>query len=173
MKVIRSGVPPLAPQVGRRETDPPRQAWLPAMMTIAGLAVVSVVAAQMFDYRPNPRITPTRAVTAVKASGKTHLLNSYDFGGYLIAQGLKPFIDGRTELYGEAFVMRHDRAVMLHDVGGFLHLLRDNRIDVTLLAPGTPAVGLLDRLKGWQRVYADGVAVVHVRTSPASADELR
>jgi hypothetical protein len=32
-----------------------------------------------------------------------------------------------------------------------------------LLAPTTPAVGLLDRMDGWQRVYADDVAVVHVR----------
>ena len=84
-----------------------------------------------------------------KASGKTRILNSYDFGGYLIFNHVAPFIDGRTELYGKDFMLRHDRAVRLQDVDGFLRLLADYRIDATLLTPNTPANGLLDRLKGW------------------------
>ena len=31
----------------------------------------------------------------------------------------------------------------------------------------TPAVSLLDRLEGWERIYADDVAVVHVRKPDA------
>jgi hypothetical protein len=165
---------PLAPQMGRRETDAANSAhWGTLAATIVALAVVSAGATQAFIYRPNPRIAPAAAVAAVKSSGKTHLLNSYDFGGYLIAQGVKPFIDGRTELYGEAFVLRHDRAVNLRDVSAFLRLLRDKDIDVTLLAPAAPANGLLDRLKGWRRVYADNIAVVHVRNVAAGAEELK
>ena len=34
-----------------------------------------------------------------------------------------------------------------------------------LLTPATPAVGLLDHLGGWQRVYSDRNAVLHVRTA--------
>jgi hypothetical protein len=37
---------------------------------------------------------------------------------------------------------------------------------VTLLQPSTPAIGLLDRLPGWTRLYADNLSVVHVRTGP-------
>ena len=33
-----------------------------------------------------------------------------------------------------------------------------------LLTPATPAAGLLDHLGGWQRVYSDANAVLHVRT---------
>jgi hypothetical protein len=157
---------PLAAQIGRREADAAGPAHRGTLLaTLLALAVLSAGAAQAFAYRPNPRIAPAAAVAAVKASGKTHLLNSYDFGGYLISQGVKPFIDGRTELYGKAFVLRHDRAVNLRDVGAFLRLLRDKDIDVTLLAPAAPANGLLDRLKGWQRIYADNIAVVHVRNA--------
>ena len=32
------------------------------------------------------------------------------------------------------------------------------------LTPSTPAVGLLDHIGGWRRAYADGNAVLHVRT---------
>jgi hypothetical protein len=59
--------------------------------------------------------------------------------------------------------MRHHFAVSLQNLPDFLKLLDDYRIGVTLLAPSTPAVALLDRLPDWQRVYADDVAVVHKR----------
>jgi len=166
---------PLAPQLGRRETHPAElrgTAWPVTLALVVALGGASIAMAQLVDYQPNPLMTPARAVAAVKASGKTHILNSYDFGGYLIASGLAPYIDGRTELYGETFFMRHDRATSLQDVGAFLRLLRDDQIDVTVLAPHTPAVGLLDRLPDWQRVYSDNVAVVHTRRAaqPARKD---
>lgn len=159
---------PLALQLGRREPGlAQRAAWPATLALVLALGAASVAMAQFLNYRPSPLITPTAAVAAVKASGKTHILNSYDFGGYLIASGLKPYIDGRTELYGENFVVRHDRATSLQDVGGFLKLLDDDHIDVTLFTPRTPAIGLLDRLPDWKRVYADDIAVVHVRrTAP-------
>jgi hypothetical protein len=34
-----------------------------------------------------------------------------------------------------------------------------------LLTPATPAASLLDHLGGWQKVYADETAVLHVRTA--------
>jgi hypothetical protein len=160
---------PLAPQLGRAQPTERAQA-LPVLALAAALIAVSVTLPRELHYAPRAAIMPARAVEAVKASGKTRVLNSYDFGGYLIFEHMAPFIDGRTELYGKDFVLRHDRAVTLKDVGGFLRLLKQYDIDVTLLAPGTPANGLLDRLKGWRRIYADDVAVVHVRTGTAGTE---
>ena len=37
------------------------------------------------------------------------------------------------------------------------------RIAWTIFAPDDPIVAVLDRAPGWRRLYADGVAVVHVR----------
>ena len=51
----------------------------------------------------------------------------------------------------------------LADLAGFDRLLDEYAIDATLLAPGTPAIAYLDRLPGWHRLYADDIAVVHVR----------
>lgn len=163
---------PLAVQLGRAGPREPAR-LVPTLAMIAMLAGVSITLPRALHYAPRAAIAPAAAVEAVKASGKTHLINDYDFGGYLIAQGVKPYIDGRTELYGEAFVMRHHDALALKNVGLFLHLLRSENIDVTLLAPATPAVSLLDRLDGWKRVYADGTAVVHVRTASAPQDRLQ
>jgi hypothetical protein len=44
-----------------------------------------------------------------------------------------------------------------------LDLLRNYDIDAVLLTPVTPAASLLDHLDGWQRVYADENAVLHIR----------
>jgi hypothetical protein len=154
---------PLAPQLGARGEG--KGFGLPLMAALGALALaVTLLLPPLLRYEPRALVTPAAATAAVKASGKTHLLNTYDFGGYLIAQGMRPFIDGRTELYGAEFFLRYDAAVKLKDVAAFERLLRDRAVDVTMLAAGTPAIGLLDRTPGWTRAYADDVAVVHVRS---------
>ncbi|MFA6267629.1 MAG: hypothetical protein WC670_18175 [Pseudolabrys sp.] len=158
---------PFAAQLGRRVDDPKPLFGVAAAALVLFAATMTIVLPLALRYEPRAQVTPAAAVEAVKASGKTHLLNSYDFGGYLIAKGVRPFIDGRTELYGADFFLRADAAVNLKDVDAFYALMRDRQIDVTMLAPGTPAIGLLDRMPGWKRVYADDVAVVHARTEAA------
>jgi hypothetical protein len=115
------------------------------------------------DIRPAPAITPQAAVTEAKLATTGHVLNDYSFGGYLIFAGIPTFIDGRGELYGGALINRYNRALALVDLGDFLKLLDEYHIAATLLAPGTPAIAMLDRLPQWQRVYSDDVAVVHKR----------
>ena len=63
-------------------------------------------------------------------------------------------------------MVRYHRAVSLENLPDFLRLLDEYRIEATLLMPATPAVALLDRLTDWRRVYADDIAVVHVRRIP-------
>ena len=155
---------PFAPQLGRSVLHDAKSLYTAAAGALMMFAMaMTVVLPLSLRYAPRAQVTPAGAVAAVKASGRTHLLNSYDFGGYLIAQGVKPFIDGRTELYGADFFLRHDAAVNLKNVDAFYDLMRTRDIDVTMLAPATPAVGLLDRMPEWKRVFADDVAVVHVR----------
>jgi hypothetical protein len=91
------------------------------------------------------------------------ILNDLPFAGYFIARGIPVFIDGRAELYGEAFVMAYYRAMQLKDVNVLLDLLKSHDIDATVLTPATPAVSFMDHAPGWQRVYADDNAVVHLR----------
>ena len=127
------------------------------------LAPLTFALSAAFHYAPNPRITPAAAVAALKQANAGPVLNQYDFGGYLVYEGIPTFIDGRTELYGGAFFDRYYRAVTLADPAEFDRLLEKYRIRATLLAPGTPANAWLDRLPGWHRLYADKIAVVYVR----------
>ena len=136
---------------------------LTAILVLTALAPATFALAEIGKFAPAARITPAAAVDALKRSGAGPVLNSYDFGGYLVYAGVAPFIDGRTELYGGDFTASHHRAVTLSDLNGFVSLLEAHRIGATLLTPATPAVALLDRLPGWQRLYADDIAVVHIR----------
>jgi hypothetical protein len=162
---------PLARQIGsaqgRAELAQQSSGLAQAVLAVC-MAALTWALASTSAWAPRAHISPVGAVAALKARNAGPILNDYDFGGYLIYAGVKPFIDGRTDqLYGEAFVVRHDRAVTLQNVGDFVHLLDEYGIGATLLSPTTPAVGLLERMPEWQRVYADDVAVVHIRRAAA------
>ena len=108
---------------------------------------------------------PAAAVEAMRAHAPKRVLNDLPFGGYLIWRQIPVFVDGRAELYGEAFDMAFYRAMQLKDVNELLDMLKKWDIDAVLLTPHTPAVSLLDHSAGWRRAYADGNAVLHVRSS--------
>jgi hypothetical protein len=158
---------PLARQFPSAKAEPrepgPRAAPAVVALILVALIPATVAIASSRPAVPAARITPAAAVAALKMAGATRVLNDYDFGGYLVFSGLPTFIDGRTELYGGPFVLRHHRAVTLANLPDFERLLEEYRIDATLLSPATPAVAYLDRLPGWHRVHSDSVAVAHVR----------
>jgi len=139
-----------------------RGVWPPAA-TLLLLIAVTGLASLRNDISPPARITPAAAVHSIDATKVGPILNDYDFGGYLDFVGIPPFIDGRSELYGQSYILRYDRALSLQNLPDLLRLLDEYRIQATLLAPSTPAVALLDRLPDWKRIYADDVAVVHTR----------
>jgi hypothetical protein len=138
-----------------------RPAWVAAAALVVLIGIMGF--ASIRSVTPADRITPARAIRAVDMVAAGPILNDYDFGGYLDFVGIPPFIDGRSELYGQAFILRQDRALSLQNLPDFLRLLDDYSIRTTLLAPSTPAVALLDRLPDWRRAYADEIAVVHTR----------
>lgn len=144
-----------------------RPRGLIACVTAGSVIALTIVAIAMGRYAPPAGVAP--AVAALKARGVSRVLNDYDFGGYLIRAGIPVAIDGRTELYGENFMIEFDRAMTLKNPATLFDVIDKYRIDATLLPPATPAVSLLDHLQGWQRVYADDVAVVHVREPGAPA----
>lgn len=143
---------------------PARRVTVSLLCLLAG----SMAAAAMYVRIPEPpqSTTPRRALQALLGTGAgSRILNSYHFGGYLIFRGIPVFIDGRSDMYGDAFTDEYVKALTLTGTDSTLEsLLQKYRVDSTLLAPGTAAVDLLNRTPGWRRVYADTIAVVHVRT---------
>jgi hypothetical protein len=139
--------------------------FIPAAV-LALLIAITGLSAERHDIAPAADITPANALKAIDLAKAGPILNDYNFGGYLDFAGIAPFIDGRGELYGAAFINRYSRDLNLQDIADFQRLLGDYKIGTTLLSPSTPAVALLDRLPDWRRVYADDVAVVHQHIAP-------
>jgi hypothetical protein len=134
-------------------------------LALAGGLVAAISAAMLYGGVAHQAadIAPRAALSTAEAHHvKGPVLNDYAFGGYLIFSGIAPFIDGRAELYGDAFIERYVRAMTLQD-DQLPQLLSEYAITWTLLDPERPAVFLLDRLPGWRRLYTDDIAVVHVR----------
>lgn len=117
------------------------------------------------SFAPPESHSPAAAVEALKAHNPKRVLNDLPFGGYLIWRQIPVFVDGRAELYGEAFDMAYYRAMQLKDINQLLDIFKRWDIDAVLLMPQTPAAGLFGHIGGWQKVYADKNAVLHVRTA--------
>ncbi|MBR1128550.1 hypothetical protein [Bradyrhizobium iriomotense] len=107
--------------------------------------------------------TPVAATDLLEKRGAKRIFNAYGFGGYLIARDIPVFVDGRAELYGEKFVMDFFKATEGKKPELLPRLLDEYKIDATLLAADAPGPQILDHLKGWKRIYADDIAVIHVR----------
>jgi hypothetical protein len=161
---------PLAGQIGSAE---PSGATPPARGALfAGLAVLlmagTVAYASVHRFEPHSHGAPVAAVAALKKLNMERVFNDYDFGGYLIASGVAPFIDGRTELYGEKFFVDHNAASGLMEPENLFRLLEQYRIEATLMRTQSAATKLLDHIDGWQKVYADDIATIHVRKAGAA-----
>jgi hypothetical protein len=161
---------PLARQFGGAD-DTARSAGSPQGLLVAGLAVLAVAGTMAFTsmhrFEPNTRQSPVAAVAALKKMNLTRVFNDYDFGGYLIANGVATFIDGRTELFGEKFMVDHNAASGLMEPENLFRLLDEYKIEATLMRTQSAATKLLDHMDGWQKVYSDDIATIHVRKSGA------
>jgi hypothetical protein len=128
----------------------------------------TVAYASVHRFEPHPHGAPAAAVAELKKFNLTRVLNDYDFGGYLIANGVAPFIDGRTELYGEKFFVDQDAANRLTKPENLFRLLDAYKIEATLMRTQSAANKLLDHMDGWQKVYADDIATIHIRKPGAT-----
>jgi hypothetical protein len=113
---------------------------------------------------PANDITPAAAVEyAIDANVTGPVFNDFDFGGYLIFRGIPTFIDGRTLPFGKEFSVDYLKAVALGGDSRLDQLVDAYKVTWTLLRPQSAEAVHFDHSPGWRRIYADDVAVVHVR----------
>ena len=140
------------------------------LFVIAPVALVAgtFAYASVHRFEPHMRGSPVAAVDELKKLNLTRVFNDYDFGGYLIAHGVSPFIDGRTELYGEKFFVDHNAASGLMEPDNLFRLLDQYGIEATLMRTQSAATKLLDHVDGWQKIYSDDIATIHLRKAGAT-----
>ena len=83
-----------------------------ALRAGAALVVAAEAVALAFPVAPVERYVPAAAVrAAVAAAGIAGpVLNDYNYGDYLMFAGIKTFIDGRADMFGDPFIKRYYEA---------------------------------------------------------------
>jgi hypothetical protein len=156
-----------AGEEGRRIARIALTATVAAAPAIGGARLIAPI------ERTDGASAPISALRAVPPELRAKpVLNDYAFGGYLIFEHVRPFIDGRAELYGNAMMSLYGR-LQAGDEADVESALKRYGIAWTIFAPDSRMVAILDRKPGWRRLYADASAVVHVRDGAPEAGGLR
>jgi hypothetical protein len=146
---------------------PPIQKILKVSAVLLAAAVFAVFVSDRFalEARIEQGRFPQRAVGFLKEKQlPAPLLNSYDFGGYLIWKlypQYRVYIDGRADLYGDVFLqdfiqvyqVEKDPAPVLERAG----------IRTIILEPQSALATYLRNQRSWTRAYEDPVAVIFTR----------
>jgi hypothetical protein len=126
--------------------------------TLAGLLALTIA---LPAPKPNPRVTPLAALEAARRAGLAGpVFNAYDFGGFLIAQGVPTLIDGRTDqLFLGGFFGAYEAARTAPSADALSEFIQRHRIAWALIDAGAPEVRHFMAL-GWRQIHLDPVAVV-------------
>lgn len=155
---------PLGASLARRSAEPLGIAWRRLAGGVTVVAAVALAGRLILPLSPE-RSGAAFAATLAQVSPQQRaepVLNDYSLGGKLIFQGVRPFIDSRADLYGDAFLARY-RRIMSPDRDALDRALAEYGITWTIFPAGAPILALLDREPGWRRqIETDGL-VIHVR----------
>jgi len=135
--------------------------WITAT---AVAAIVILGARTLIPLIPRETLSNPRGLIAhVPAELRSQpVLNEYAIGGPLILAGIRPFIDGRADMYGDAFFSDYLK-IIDGDMPRFDRAVRKYGIRWTILQDDNRLIPLLDASPDWRRVYSDSVGVIHVR----------
>ena len=135
-----------------------------ALVVVAALAKMSYPLSTAVNQEAIAEIAPIEAVAFLQSERPAGpLFNSYNWGGYLIwALPQYPvFVDGRTDLYDDAFLRDYLSVVWAQD--GWEETLDDYEINLVLIEPQSMLARLLAERPGWKQAYQGSMATVLVR----------
>jgi hypothetical protein len=109
--------------------------------------------------------SPGAAFAHVPASlAAMPVLNEYNFGGFLIFNGVRPFIDGRADMYGDKFL--EDYAELIQpNRARIAQTLEQRGIQWVIVGASSSIRAVMEALSGWSLLYADKVAAVYSRAA--------
>lgn len=137
---------------------------LAALLVIAGLLITFARISPSAQEDAIAQHMPVGAVDWILANDPgDRPFNAYSWGGYLGFRrpGTPVYIDGRSDIYGDAPIREYADAISLRsDPQG---LLSEHGIDHVLFNTDHPFAEWLNANPGWTRVYTDPLASVWVR----------
>lgn len=137
----------------------PRRLAQWALITVPSLLVLALPIVP-----PEGPANPRSLIAAVPHELRSKpVFNEYSFGGPLIMVGIRPYIDGRADMYGDAFFAEYAK-ISEGDMRRFQRAVDRYAIGWTMLqTSNTRLIEALDASPQWQRLHSDKVGVIHVR----------
>jgi hypothetical protein len=166
--LLRRARPTPAPDGPRRPIDPRGRDLVNAGVFVAVTVALALGGLVMVGPEAQRRATdaryPTGLLSALDAAVATdpdpHLFNEYTWGGFLVAArpGVRVFIDGRSEVYGDAQLARY--AAISEDGPDAAATLDDLGVDLVLVRADSPLAQALLGAGGWSELARDAVGVL-------------
>ena len=91
------------------------------------------------------------------------VINGYSMGGPLILSGIRPYVDGRGDMYGDELVLGYYR-IANGDAGAFDEAVKRWGIRWAILPNKSKLIPVLDRTPGWSRIRQDKVGVIYAKS---------
>jgi len=142
------------------------------LLPLALLAVPLVLLRGLIPLAPAENVANPRSLIAAipPALRDQPVFNEYSFGGPLILAGIRPYIDGRSELYGDAFMTDYVR-ILGGDMARFDRAVARYDIRWAMLPAKSDLGAALEKSGGWKRTYADRVGAIYVRDARSTISE--
>ena len=167
---------PLAAWVGRSirafqnfaaefgENDRLPRVYAVSLVGFLAMAALFYAPSPPFKFRAeyDPKHYPASALAVLRGAEMSRSIFTDDeWGDYLIYRlypRTKVFIDGRSDMYGDAFIQKH--LDLLKGKYGWEDTLNRYSVDTVLLPVDAPLTAALKESSRWRPVYDDGMAIV-------------
>ena len=133
------------------------------LITCCLAALMAALRLAMPVARADSPAAPISALASVPVELREKpVLNELGFGGYLIFSHVRPFIDGRTDMYGDEFTQTFFKMTE-PDAAGLDAYLDKYGIEWIIFPPEAPIVKSFTHRPGWTRLFGDAFAIVYAR----------
>jgi hypothetical protein len=145
--------------------DPLRDPSWRAPAAIGCLAAFAALPFVAEKAEPPGMSAPVEALRSVPPDVRaTPVYNSYNFGGFLVMQGVPTFIDGRTDqLFTNDFMARMFRYIEAGDRASFMAFVEGRGARWALVQTNQKELPFFESSPDWRETYADEHAKVFVR----------
>ena len=148
----------------RQEAAEPSRKWV----VLGGAGLLVGLRAAMPIELPENEANPWKLIAAVPPQLRSQpVMNGYSMGGPLILSGIRPYIDGRGDMYGDELVVGFSK-IAKGDAKVFADAVQRWNIRWAIVPNDSKGlVKLLESTPGWRRIRQDKVGAIYVREPSA------
>ena len=137
----------------------------PLLIAVGGAILLVGVRLAMPLVPPENETNPWKLIASVPPELRSQpVLNDYSFGGPLILAGIRPFVDGRGDMYGDKFVLNYGEIIRGNRKAFDAAVSQWNIQWVIVPHRERKFITMVRQTPGWRPIRQNEVGVVFVRS---------